>query len=90
MSAGEGDAVRSAAGGWPAAAWVVAFVLFLGGVGAVRDARFYLPQTAPVDVRLATYAHSVAAPAIWAGIFLLVLRITRRASASARAGSWRW
>ena len=64
--------------GWPAWAWILAFVLFLGAAGVVRDVVLFHGKSPATARRLATYAFSLLGPAVWAGILLLVLRIARR------------
>jgi LytS/YehU family sensor histidine kinase len=76
-------AVRPAGAGWPAGAWVAAFVLYLGVAGVARDA-YFLPADTSAAARLAACAHSMLAPALWAGVLMVVLHVTRSAGAPGR------
>jgi two-component system LytT family sensor kinase len=64
--------------GWPPWVWILAFVLFLGAAGVVRDVVLFQGKSPTAVRRLATYTFSLLGPAVWAGILLLVLRIARR------------
>lgn len=75
--------------GGPAWAWILAFVLFLGAAGVVRDAYLFQGKSPETGRRLATYAFSVLGPAVWAGILLLVLRITRNTTFRGTGGGRR-
>lgn len=87
MSGGRGGVPARRPEGWPAAAWVVAFALFLGAAGVARDLYFFQSEGPPARERLATHAHSVLSPLLWAVIFLVVLRVTRRARPQGAGGA---
>jgi len=76
-------AAHPAGVGWPAGAWVAAFVLYMGAAGVARDV-YFLPEDTSAALRLATCAHSVLTPALWAGVLLVALRLTRSAGTPGR------